>query len=268
MSLPSLKVEVEPQAARPGEVVFVRVAVPADVSFIWGSFEGRPLLFVKRGGEYRALAGVSRKSKPGSERVYVKARLPDGRVIGETATVRILPRRFKVQRLRVPKRKRQYLSEKLLEADYRRLREATRELCPEPLWRGAFIMPVKGRITTGYGWMRFVGSRPRGQHSGWDIAAPRGTPVKAPNDGIVKFAGDLYVHGKTVVIDHGAGVVSYLIHLDEILVKPGQRVRKGEVVGRVGSTGLATGFHLHWSIHVQRTAIDPDFALKGCIPRP
>lgn len=266
--LPSLKVEVKPSAARPGEVLLVRVASSVPFASVWGSFEGRALLFVKRGGEYRALAGVSRKSKPGTKKVYVKARLPGGGVVGSTALVRILPRRFKVQRLRVPRRKRRFLSEKLLKSDYERLREATRELHPEPLWRGAFLMPVKGRITTGYGWRRLVGSTPRGQHSGWDIAAPRGTPVKAPNDGIVKFAGHLSVHGKTVVIDHGAGVVSYLLHLDRIFVKPGQWVSKGEVVGEVGSTGLATGPHLHWSIHVQRTAIDPKLAVEGRIPRP
>jgi len=263
-----LKVVVRPERARPGDVLLVRVFAPFPVERVWGSFEGRELLFVKRGGEYRALAGVSREARPGKEGVCVKASLPDGRVAEGKAEVLILPRRFKVQRLRVPKQKRPFLSEELLEADYRKLREAAEELFPEPLWVGNFLMPVKGRITTGYGWRRFVGCQPRGQHSGWDIAAPRGTPVRAPNEGIVKFAGDLYVHGKTVVIDHGAGVVSYLLHLERILARPGQRVRRGEVVGEVGSTGLATAPHLHWSLHVQRTAVDPGAALSGRLPRP
>lgn len=267
-SLPSLTVEVSPKEAKPGEVFLVCVSSLLVPSSVWGSFEGRGLTFVRRGKEYRALAGVSGKSKPGTGRVYVKAKLPDGRVLGAVAEVRLLPRNFKVQRLSVPRRKRSLLSTKLLQADYGKLREATKELDLEPMWSASFLMPVRGRITTGYGWRRLVGSTPRGQHSGWDIAAPRGSPVKAPNEGIVKFEGNLFVHGKTVVIDHGASVVSYLLHLEEILVKPGQKLRKGQIVGTVGSTGLATGPHLHWSIHAQGTAIDPALAVGGKIPKP
>lgn len=125
-----------------------------------------------------------------------------------------------------------------------------------------FIWPVQGRISGRFGNQRVyvVDGRdvPKSPHSGMDIAAPEGTPVKAPAGGIVTFVdADLYLTGGTLLIDHGHGVSSNFLHLSRIDVKAGDRVEQGEVVGAVGKTGRASGPHLHWGLNWFDTRLDP-----------
>lgn len=122
----------------------------------------------------------------------------------------------------------------------------------------AFLWPVQGRISGRFGNQRVYNGTPKSPHSGMDIAAAQGTPVKAPAAGIVTFADPgLYLTGGTVVIDHGAGVSSNFLHLSRIDVKVGDRVEQGQVFAAVGSTGRATGPHLHWGMNWFDTRIDP-----------
>ncbi|MGH2349374.1 MAG: M23 family metallopeptidase [bacterium] len=97
----------------------------------------------------------------------------------------------------------------------------------------------------------------RGFHRGVDLAAAAGTPVAAANDGIVRLAETLPLSGKAVLLDHGMGIVTSYLHQSAILVRPGQRVRRGEIIGRVGSTGLSTGPHLHWGLRINGVHVDP-----------
>lgn len=121
-----------------------------------------------------------------------------------------------------------------------------------------FIWPVEGRISGRFGNQRVYNGSPKAPHSGMDIAAAQGTPVKAPAAGIVTFAApDLYLTGGTVLIDHGAGVSSNFLHLSRIDVKVGDRVEQGQVFAAVGATGRATGPHLHWGMNWFTTRIDP-----------
>jgi murein DD-endopeptidase MepM/ murein hydrolase activator NlpD len=135
---------------------------------------------------------------------------------------------------------------------------------PVPLFLdGGFIAPVKGRISGVYGSQRILNGQPRSPHSGVDIAAPRGTAVVSPANGIVRLAAkDMYLMGNTLMIDHGLGLVSIFIHLDSIDVSEGEPVEQGDLVARVGKTGRATGPHLHWGISVGPTSIDPMRLLK------
>lgn len=122
----------------------------------------------------------------------------------------------------------------------------------------AFIWPVKGRITGWFGSERIYNGTPKSPHSGVDVAAPKGTPIHAPAGGIVTFAKpDLYLTGGTVLIDHGHGVSSNLIHMSRIDVKVGDRVEQGQVVGLVGGTGRATGPHMHWGMNWFNVRVDP-----------
>jgi murein DD-endopeptidase MepM/ murein hydrolase activator NlpD len=121
-----------------------------------------------------------------------------------------------------------------------------------------FIWPVKGRITGWFGSERIYNGTPKSPHSGVDVAAPKGTPIHAPAGGIVTFANpDLYLTGGTVLIDHGHGVSSNLIHMSRIDVKVGDRVEQGQVVGLVGATGRATGPHMHWGMNWFNVRVDP-----------
>jgi murein DD-endopeptidase MepM/ murein hydrolase activator NlpD len=136
--------------------------------------------------------------------------------------------------------------------------------------KNGFIMPVKGRISGVFGSQRILNKVPRNPHSGVDIAAPTGTAVHNPADGIVRLVvSDTFLMGNVLMIDHGLGVTSIFIHLNSITVSEGDLVRQGEIVARVGQTGRATGPHLHWGVSVGTTAIDPlrligvDFSLTS-----
>ncbi len=127
----------------------------------------------------------------------------------------------------------------------------------------AFIWPVRGRISGRFGNQRVYNGSPRAPHSGMDIAAPTGTPVRAPADGVVTFADPgLYLTGGTVVLDHGHGVSSNFLHLSRIDAQVGDAVKQGDVIAAVGATGRATGPHLHWGMNWFDVRIDPLLVLE------
>lgn len=121
----------------------------------------------------------------------------------------------------------------------------------------AFDWPVTGRISGVYGSQRILNGEPRAPHYGVDVAGPVGTPIRAPAAGIVTLAADLYFTGWTVILDHGHGLSSVFMHLDSLSVTEGRTLKKGEVLGRLGATGRATGPHLHWGLNLFETRLDP-----------
>lgn len=126
-----------------------------------------------------------------------------------------------------------------------------------------FIRPVEGRISGRFGRARVYNGKPGSPHSGMDIAAPTGTPIRAPAAGIVTFAApDLYLTGGTVLLDHGHGISSNFLHMSRIDVAVGDRVEQGQVLGAVGATGRATGPHLHWGMSWFDVRIDPQLVLE------
>jgi murein DD-endopeptidase MepM/ murein hydrolase activator NlpD len=126
-----------------------------------------------------------------------------------------------------------------------------------------FIRPLEGRISGRFGNQRIYDGKPGSAHSGMDIAAPAGTPVRAPASGIVSFAADdLYLTGGTLVIDHGHGFSSNFLHLSRLDVKPGERVAQGQVIAAVGASGRASGPHLHWGMNWFDVRIDPQLVLE------
>jgi len=125
-------------------------------------------------------------------------------------------------------------------------------------FRQGFIMPVEGRISGVYGSQRILNGQPRRPHYGIDIAAPEGTPVRAPAGGIVTLAHpDMFFSGGTLIVDHGHGLSSSFLHLERILVKEGEAVRQGDVIAHVGATGRVTGAHLDWRVNLFKTRLDP-----------
>ena len=126
-----------------------------------------------------------------------------------------------------------------------------------------FIWPVQGRISGRFGNQRIYNGSAGTPHSGMDIAAAQGTPVRAPAGGVITFADpDLYLTGGTVVLDHGHGVSSNFLHLSRIDVRVGDRVEQGQVIGAVGATGRATGPHLHWGMNWFDVRVDPLLVLE------
>jgi murein DD-endopeptidase MepM/ murein hydrolase activator NlpD len=131
-------------------------------------------------------------------------------------------------------------------------------LIREPLFASGFIWPVTGPISGVYGSQRILNGQPRAPHMGVDIAAPAGTPVRAPADGVVTLAAaDFYLTGGTLILDHGLGLSSVFLHLSKLEVHVGEHVHQGDEVARVGATGRATGAHLHWGMNWQDARLDP-----------
>ncbi len=127
----------------------------------------------------------------------------------------------------------------------------------------AFAWPVQGRVSGRFGRARVYNGQPGAPHSGMDIAAPAGTPVKAPAGGIVTFADPgLYLTGGTLVLDHGHGISSNFLHLSRLDVTVGDVVRQGDVIAAVGATGRATGPHLHWGMNWFDVRLDPQLVLE------
>lgn len=123
--------------------------------------------------------------------------------------------------------------------------------------------PVQGgRLSSPFGLRRFFNGEERNPHSGLDFAVPTGTPVKAPAAGKIVLVGDYFFNGKTLFIDHGQGLISMFAHLSAIDVKVGDEVARGAVVAKVGSTGRATGPHLHWNVSLNDSRVDPAIFLK------
>tara|TARA_Y100000590_G_scaffold116519_1_gene132990 strand:- start:653 stop:1480 length:828 start_codon:yes stop_codon:yes gene_type:complete len=126
-----------------------------------------------------------------------------------------------------------------------------------------FIKPAKGRFSSAFGLRRFFNNQPRNPHSGLDIAAKTGTPIVAPAAGIVTNAGDYFFNGKTVFLDHGQGLITMYCHMENISVEEGDIVDVNDLLGTIGSTGRVTGAHLHWSVILNNTTVEPLLFLKA-----
>ncbi len=203
----------------------------------------------------------------GSDSV-VEAVLPDGQRVRRDILVR--PRRFEVQRIDgLPQRMVTpgAAALKRIRADQAVVARARAIDSAETWFHDGFDWPAIGRISGVYGSRRILNGQSRQPHYGVDIAAPRGTLVKAPAPGRVTLAHpDMYFTGKTLIIDHGHGLSSAMLHLDSLAVAEGDVVSRGQVVGTVGSTGRSTGPHLDWRVNLFSKRLDPAL-LAGEMPR-
>ncbi len=135
---------------------------------------------------------------------------------------------------------------------------------PKPFYETGFLLPADGRISGVFGSQRILNGQPRSPHSGLDIAAPTGTPIRATADGIVSLVHDgMVLTGKTIMIDHGFGLDSVYIHMNEIHVTQGQAIRQGDIIGAIGMTGRTNGPHLHFGISWYGAKLDPQTVLAA-----
>ena len=227
------------------------------------TLNGNPLPLLPNG---RFVFGLSRDSEPA---VLLVARNSNGEI--KKRTLKIRKRVYKEQKiLGLPQRK--VNPEK---RDYKRIAhergliDVARGLMTyDANFDDGFVWPVYGIISSVYGSRRILNGEPRAPHLGVDIAAPSGTPVVAAADGVVSLTHEnMFFTGKTIQLNHGLGVGTIYIHLSKVLVSKGQKVQKGQVIGRVGKTGRATGSHLHWGLTWRTLRLDPSL-LVGPMPTP
>ena len=236
----------------PGGVAYVEVPGGTEPPVVM--YDGYRTAVIKRDAKWFAVVGIPLATKPG--RQLLKIESSDGPT---EVTFQILDKRYRTQNLTI-KNERQVNPApedlKRIEAEQQRSSVAlsmfTTSEAPLQL-----ASPVKGTRSDSYGSRRVFNGQPRNPHSGMDIAAPTGTPIYAPAAGTVVELGDFFFNGNTLYIDHGNGLVTMYCHLSSIDVKLGDRVKSGDVIGKVGATGRVTGPHLHWGVALNRAMVDP-----------
>ena len=145
-----------------------------------------------------------------------------------------------------------------IQSDARLVSSARLHRDQQAFYAQGFKWPAKGRISGVYGSQRVLNGEPRRPHFGLDIAAPKGTPVYAPADGLITLTHpDLYFSGGTIILDHGQGLSSTFLHLSKILVEAGTFVQQGDLIAEIGSTGRASGPHLDWRMNWLDRRVDP-----------
>ncbi|HTN14943.1 MAG TPA: M23 family metallopeptidase [Sphingomonadaceae bacterium] len=238
-----------------GELIqggWIRGTVPANT--IEATLDGKPFPFAADGSFFAAFdrdAGSSAK---------LAARLSDGRSIARE--IAVAPRKWDIEHINAARRPGG------ASADFMKIREpelaqiaAAREIRSDAQgWRQSFIWPAKGRISGRFGSQRIYRGEPGSYHSGLDISTgTSGTPFVAPADGVVILAAQtpFSLEGHLLMIDHGNGLNSAFLHCSQIAVKPGDHVKQGQVIGRIGMSGRATGPHLHWSLKWLDARLDP-----------
>jgi len=182
-----------------------------------------------------------------------------------TFDITVVPREFNVQHLTIDKKIASDTRNDEAYTEFDAIFDPVRLTSqPEDLTDGDFILPVKGRLSTEYGETRDVNGSPTTyRHSGWDIATPRGSIVKATNRGHVVLANMLMLTGNTIVIDHGNGIFSTYFHLDTLNCSKGDIVEKSSVIGTVGTTGFSTGPHLHFIMSIDDQNLEPGYFIYG-----
>ena len=225
--------------------------------------DGEPVMV---GDDGRFVIGFGRDS---ALTALLVATLPDGTV--ERRAIELEDREFPVQRIDGLDQSKVsgFTPEQLAKiAEDRKKKDAAREQTQSKAdWAAGFDWPVTGRISGVFGSQRILNGEPKRPHSGLDIAAPRGTPVRAPAPGIVTLAEEgMYFEGGLVLVDHGHWLESAFLHLSRLDVEPGQTIAKGDIIGAVGATGRATGPHLHWSMKWKGRLVDPRLTL-GDMPQ-
>ena len=227
-------------------------------------------------GATRAGNQASTRGKGKARDVETTASAPAGKVQSEASStglrridVPIHPHQYAEQHLKVAPGQ-VTLSKEVLSRHLRERKQSARVMATwtEPVPASLQLhQPVPGVRSSSFGLRRFFNGQSRNPHGGMDIAAPVGTPVKAAAPGVVIDTGDYFFNGNTVWVDHGAGLLTMYCHLDRIRARVGQRVRTGDVIGTVGKTGRVTGPHLHWSVCLNRTMVDPALFLKAEQPK-
>lgn len=258
-----------PSKPRVGDVAILEVHGPADGATVEGSVGGRPVTFFRDTRGHAALVGFDMELAAGRQPWRIEIREPDRPARSVSGTVQLGAREFPVQRLTLPTPMVDLdpETERRAVAEGQTLRSLYRTITPERLWRGAFVRPVAtNEPGTGFGSRRIINGQPRAPHSGTDYSAPRGTSVVSVNDGRVALVANYFFPGRLVVVDHGLGLFTLYFHLDETRVEIGERVVRGQPLGTVGSTGRATGPHLHFGVQVGAARIDPETLLGFPVP--
>ena len=241
-----------PREARvPGGIALLPVPAASDGREPVVTYDGHRVMVLRRSEGWLAIIGLPLATAPGPAEVRVAG--------GAPLSFPVQPKRYVQQRLKVPPSQVQLSATDLarVQNEQQHLRAALATFSATPPDSLRLAVPVDGTRSSSFGLRRFFNNEARSPHSGMDIAAAAGVPVRAAAPGTVIDTGGYFFNGNTVLIDHGAGLMTMYCHLSRIDVTRGARVAAGDVVGRVGATGRTTGPHLHFGVTLNRAFVDP-----------
>lgn len=245
-------------SGKQGEVVLLNIGVGDDATGVIGQFLNRRIPFFRDRDRYLGLVGIDLEDSPGMHELTLDVVSPQGhRKL--SYNVLVIKEKYPQQHLTLPKDKVDLDDDSLVrvKAEQEVVRTLLSQVSKERFWSVAFLQPVEGPTTGAFGRLRIINGQARNPHNGEDIAAPLGADVAVMNDGIVRLTVDHFFSGKGIYVDHGLGLYSMYFHLSEILVQPGQAVARGQVIGKVGASGRASGPHLHWGVRVNGARVNP-----------
>ena len=237
----------------PGGIAIVRLGKSATP--LQASFNNKRVMTLQKNGIWHAIVGIGLNEKPGQKKLSITTATSKTNVPFSIDSFD-----YESQYITLKTNKHVNLSKANLE---RHKKEKLRSRKALDNWLAnqpntiELKSPTKGTISSPFGLRRFYNNQPRKPHSGIDIAAPKGTPIYAPLAGTVTEVGNFFFNGNVIFIDHGNGLVTMYCHQDKNLVKKGQKVKQGDLIGEVGSTGRVTGPHLHWGVSLNGNMVDP-----------
>lgn len=251
----------------PGGVAVIPLGIKTDQPSPKAMYDQTRVMVVADAGQWVAIVGIPLSAKPGEQRLELTE--PVGKA---QFFFKVTDKQYQVQHITIE-------NKRMVDPNPEDVARISKEKpvidAALAFWRDsgvvetAFVQPAEGGLSSNFGSRRVFNNQPRAPHSGIDIAASIGTPVKAPAAGTVLEVGNYFFNGNTVFIDHGQGLVSMFCHLDRIDAKAGQAVKAGDLVGAVGKTGRATGPHLHWTVSLNNARIDPQlFLVNMGAPQP
>jgi len=255
------RLSLQPTKTFPGDVLRADLKVEKGVETVNLFLGSQRIAFQPQVSldHWLGMVGIDLETKPGSYSLKGTVVFENGHTVELEQVFQVLPKAFPVQHIQVEEK---YVTldpkaEKRVEEESRKLKAIWQTFTPQKLWQGRFLSPVASQLTSGFGRRRIVNNQPRSPHSGVDLKATTGTPIKAGNAGKVVLAEDLYFSGNTVVLDHGLGLYTYYAHCSRMAVKPNEMVTRGQVIAEVGATGRVTGPHLHWACRLNEARVNP-----------
>jgi len=247
-------------AAVPGGIIVIDL--PASKSRPQVKYKKRRVMVINNNSSWKAIVGIPLTEKPGAQTITVSSQNNPSQQIAFTVKKKKYPEQhitIKNKRMVNPN---QYDMGRI-NKDKKRIKAALRHWQYNSDVQLNFKKPVQGVYSSAFGLRRFFNKQARKPHSGLDIAAAEGSPIVAPANGTIIETGNYFFNGNTLFIDHGQGLISMYCHMNSIDIKNGSKVKRGQLIGKVGKTGRVTGPHLHWSISLNRTMIDPSLFLAA-----
>ena len=239
----------------PGGIATLAIA-PTSAPLPLVFYQNNRVTVVPYEDEWVALVGISLDAKTGTHQIDITNPTTQKTF---SAPFQVNAKKYRLQRLTIRNKNKVNPNKKSTQRIIRELaiQKKLKTQFSERRAQFNFIQPVRGRNSGRFGLRRVINGQKRNPHSGMDIAAPTGTPIKSAASGQVIHTGNFFFSGNVVYVDHGSGLISMYAHLSRIDVRAGQWLQQGEILGNVGSTGRATGPHLHWSVYLNGQVVNP-----------